>query len=313
MGQSNSRGRNALRECKIDEGFNEAECKRIWDHYDTNRNGVLDRDEAKRFFQDYVNAKNLSRYRQQNEITRLFSLFDKNGDGKIDWFEMCTKQPIALRRPGLRRQISNPSSDTKLDKIFNKYAGLAEDEEQDLICGSGMERFCSDVKINPENWEGCMLAWKLGAVELGEITRDQFKQGFYDVGATDVKTMRTKCQQLKQSMSTDNEMYHALYRWSFDFMRDKTDTVPKLKMEEAIDGFTTFIRNWPLADKVCTFLTRKSGEEAEFEHCSRDLWDAVWEFSHIIKTDSDLANWDDLCPDYGFTSVLEEFCEEFAQ
>jgi hypothetical protein len=326
MGGRNSRGMRALAECKMDGKFSADECKRIWDRYDTNNNGVLERNEAEQFFRDYCTATNKSRYSTNSEINRLFALFDTNGDGSISWFEMCSNSSSMNRRPPLIRQFSNGSASTALDKVFDRYAGPQSEGYQDMMYEDGFVRFCRDVKLNPENWESYMIAWKLDAKEVGVITRDQFKAGFYDVEAKDIKTIATKMQNLKRQLSSENEMYTAFYMWCFDFFLYEDVYSSKIRMnpgEEGseYEGCCDAQTNWPILIRnpgyagplLFEFLANAHTSESKYEWCNRPLWTDVYAFLKKCKSRSDMERWGDIFPeDCGeLPSILEEFLEDW--
>lgn len=288
-----------LRQANMEEGFDAAECKLIWDQYDTNNNGVLERSEVQNFFRDYCNAKNLSSYRQRNEIDRLFRLFDKNGDGKIEWNEFCKKDPLPQRRPRLRRQPSNPSSDSKLDRIFDRFA---DEEEKDLMFGDGLVNFCNATDLNAEDWTCLALAWKLDAENIGEISRDEFKEGFYNWGATDIKEMKRKCRRLTAQMSSDNEMYHGFYVWCFDYFKEEEKKV--MPVDEANEAWTLLMRNWSAVGDWTAFTEAQGAESKRRSVITKDLWREVWFFAKKVLPDC--SNFDDV--DEGdFPMYLEDY------
>lgn len=305
MGQSNTKGRNLLRQCKIDEGFDSNECKRIFDHYDANKNGVLERKEAEQFFRDYCSAKNIRSYSQRSEISRLFRLFDTNNDGTIDWNELNKKKALPLRRPTLRRQLSSKSANTKLDKLFDKYCGLAEDEEEDIMFGDGLEKFCNHTGLNAEDWTCLALAWKFDAGNLGEISRDEFKHGCYNWGAEDLKTLKTKLGQMKRQMATDNEMYHSFYVWCFYYFRNEEENGKAIPMADAIEAWDVLFRNWDIYEWWKQYCQEQAAESKRRSAVSLDLWREVWFFSKQVK--SDFSNWPP--PDNCYPTYLIDFAE----
>ena len=56
----------------------------IWAQYDTNGNGTLDRDEAKKFLDDICGKDP----KMNEQRSQLEALIDSNGDGNLDKAEM---------------------------------------------------------------------------------------------------------------------------------------------------------------------------------------------------------------------------------
>ena len=60
----------------------------IWQEYDTDNNGCLDKDEMKLFIKDILTeTSHISNY-NDNDFEKVFKLFDDNGDGKVSQSEM---------------------------------------------------------------------------------------------------------------------------------------------------------------------------------------------------------------------------------
>ena len=84
----------------------------------------------------------------------------------------------------------------------------------------------------------------LGAVTMGEISRDEFKLGFYDWSATDMKTIKSKCQGLKKQLATDNDMFLCFYNWCFHYFKDPDSPCRTIPIETAIEAWGILLRDW---------------------------------------------------------------------
>ncbi|KAK1125939.1 hypothetical protein K0M31_005472 [Melipona bicolor] len=56
------------------------------------------------------------------------------------------------------KQQKEPSK-SKLNALFDQY----KDSHEDVILADGIERFCNDLQLSPDEFEVLVLAWKLNA------------------------------------------------------------------------------------------------------------------------------------------------------
>ena len=59
------------------------EVQKIWDVYDTDGNGVLDRSEMRTFIREMLDGVVDQEFVSDASINRIFDQFDANGDGEI--------------------------------------------------------------------------------------------------------------------------------------------------------------------------------------------------------------------------------------
>jgi len=279
--------------------------------------GKLERKEAEAFFRDYCIAKNIPDSRHQNEISSLFSKLDKNNDNILEWADLCgseRKSSLLYRTPKLTRQPSDPRSASAIESIFDKYAG--EDDYKDIIVGEKFAAFCDKVGINFENWEGLALAWKMNSQNLGEISRDEFKQGCYSwKKADDMKKITAGCTSLKQQLSTNNDLYCAFYSWCFNYVltynnnqRAALNEAPVKAIETNADNcfiWGLLLRDWPLKEEWFNFLTDESNPNFnEHKWISQDLWISI--FLLMKNFPNANCNWDEV-NDGCFNHLIDEF------
>ncbi|XP_014680034.1 PREDICTED: DCN1-like protein 5, partial [Priapulus caudatus] len=60
---------------------------------------------------------------------------------------------------------------------FHEYATA----DEDVIGPEGMEKFCEDIGVEPENIVMLVLAWKLDAKQMGFFTLAEWLKGFSEL------------------------------------------------------------------------------------------------------------------------------------
>jgi hypothetical protein len=77
----------------VSQGFDEPECKKIFDAFDKGKTGYLSKDVAIKFLTKYAKVKKLSNPKQFAEST--FTRLDTNKDGRLAYDELLKRQAIA--------------------------------------------------------------------------------------------------------------------------------------------------------------------------------------------------------------------------
>lgn len=81
-------------------------------------------------------------------------------------------------------------------ELFKTYA---EKDDKTVIATEGFERLCTDASIPFDGALPIILAWQMGAKEMGKITKDEWVKG----------TSSLRCV-LRRCISGNNHLCHAI-------------------------------------------------------------------------------------------------------
>ncbi|KAG9338687.1 hypothetical protein JZ751_025355 [Albula glossodonta] len=202
--------------------------------------------------------------------------------------------------PGLRRtqapsRLMNPEdhfSSKKCLSWFYEYAGPDE-----VVGPEGMEKFCEDIGVEPENIIMLVLAWKLEAPNMGFFTKEEWIKGMTTLQCDCTERLQGKLDYLRSQLN-DTAVFKNIYRYAFDFARDKDQR--SLDMDTAKSMLALLLgRTWPLFPVFHQFL-----EQSKYKVMNKDQWYNVLEFSRTVH--ADLSNYDE---DGAWPVLLDEFVE----
>lgn len=81
-----------------------------------------------------------------------------------------------------------------------------------------MERFCEDIGVEPENVVMLVLAYKMGARQMGFFTQSEWTKGFTDLQCDTVTKVQSKLDHLRNYLN-DSNTFKSIYRYAYDFAR----------------------------------------------------------------------------------------------
>ncbi|XP_022257402.1 DCN1-like protein 5, partial [Limulus polyphemus] len=107
-------------------------------------------------------------------------------------------------------------SHKKCTALFYEYSS-ADDPE--VIGPDGMEKFCEDIGVEPENVVMLVLAWKMGARQMGFFRLSEWIKGLTDLPKCDtIQDIQCKLDYLR-SLLADSSIFKSIYRYAYDFAR----------------------------------------------------------------------------------------------
>ncbi|XP_056271243.1 DCN1-like protein 4 isoform X3 [Pseudoliparis swirei] len=205
---------------------------------------------------------------------------------------------------------------------FYEYAGC-----EDVVGPDGMEKFCEDIGVEPENVVMLVLAWKLDAQSMGYFTLQEWLRGMGSLQCDSTERLRNSLDYLR-SVLNDSTSFKLIYRYAFDFARVRhththTHTCTQLwltlfrdaltgqeKDQRSLDLNTAKCmlglllgKTWPLFPVFNQFL-----EQSKYKVINKDQWCNVLEFSRTINLD--LSNYDE---DGAWPVLLDEFVEWYKE
>ncbi|XP_031198568.1 DCN1-like protein 4 isoform X9 [Mastomys coucha] len=168
---------------------------------------------------------------------------------------------------------------------------------EDAVGPEGMEKFCEDIGVEPENVVMLVLAWKLDAQNMGYFTLQEWLKGMTSLQCDTTEKLRTTLDYLR-SLLNDTTNFKLIYRYAFDFAREKDQRSLDINTAKCMLGLLLG-KIWPLFPVFHQFL-----EQSKYKVINKDQWCNVLEFSRTISLD--LSNYDE---DGAWPVLLDEFVE----
>jgi len=81
-----------------------------------------------------------------------------------------------------------------------------------------MEKFCQDIGVEPENVVMLVLAYKMGARQMGFFSQTEWLKGLTDLQCDTIAKVQLKLEYLS-SLLNDHTIFKGIYRYAYDFAR----------------------------------------------------------------------------------------------
>ncbi|XP_026089394.1 DCN1-like protein 4 isoform X3 [Carassius auratus] len=199
---------------------------------------------------------------------------------------------VYRKQEALQIQEAEAFSSKRCLEWFYEYAGC-----DDVFGPEGMEKFCEDIGVEPENVVMLVLAWKLDAQSMGYFTLQEWLKGMGSLQCDSTEKLRNSLDYLR-SVLNDATSFKLIYRYAFDFAREKDQRSLDLNTAKCMLGLLLG-KIWPLFPVFNQFL-----EQSKYKVINKDQWCNVLEFSRTINLD--LSNYDE---DGAWPVLLDEFVE----
>lgn len=203
-----------------------------------------------------------------------------------------------LRQFSLSRQPPSPAPDMlpQIEQYYDKY----RDSDEDAILAEGMERFCTDLGVDPTEFIVLVVAWKFGASQMCRFTREEFINGCKKLQVHDAESLKKILPGLRIQCTTP-ATFKELYNFSFSFGLDHSVSQRSLPVDMAI----------PLWDLVFTlykpFILESWFDflrENDVRGISRDTWNLFLPFARTVTPS--FSNYDE---SEAWPSLFDDFVE----
>uniref|UniRef100_A0A8C8FKQ0 DCN1-like protein n=1 Tax=Oncorhynchus tshawytscha TaxID=74940 RepID=A0A8C8FKQ0_ONCTS len=171
----------------------------------------------------------------------------------------------------------------------------------DVVGPEGMEKFCEDIGVEPENVVMLVLAWKLDAQSMGYFTLQEWLKGMGSLQCDSTERLRNSLDYLR-SVLNNTSNFKLIYRYAFDFAREKDQRSLDLNTAKCMLGLLLG-KTWSLFPVFNQFL-----EQSKYKVINKDQWCNVLEFSRTINLE--LSNYDE---DGAWPVLLDEFVEWYKE
>lgn len=192
---------------------------------------------------------------------------------------------------------SKEVSESKIHGLFELY----KDPDEDFILAEGIEKFCQDLGVRPEEFKVLVLAWKFNAAAMCKFTRIEFVTGCKNLKVDSIKGIQSKFPDMLKDVN-DVDHFKDFYKWTYKFGLDSDLGQRTLPTEIAVGLWKlVFIPNEPsILQRWLDFLDKHPG----IKGVPKDTWDMFLNFAETVG--DDLGYYDD---NEAWPSLFDDFVE----
>eukprot|EP01088_Endostelium_zonatum_P001339 TRINITY_DN11657_c0_g1_i1.p1 TRINITY_DN11657_c0_g1~~TRINITY_DN11657_c0_g1_i1.p1 ORF type:complete len:320 (-),score=92.13 TRINITY_DN11657_c0_g1_i1:76-1035(-) len=196
------------------------------------------------------------------------------------------------------QKLSTPQQ--RIEALFNKYKTISEDDEE-VINSDGLEKFCKDLEIDPEDSVLLVLTYHLNCSELGLIHKQEFISGLEKLNLDSIVDIKKRIPQWKKELTDTNGSLKQIYKYVFKL--GKADPQQKFISTEMAVGFLNLLltKDFYHAKKFVEFLQT---HESTYKTINQDQWTSLFEFIVTIK--EDLSNYNE---NSAWPCMMDEYVE----
>lgn len=191
-----------------------------------------------------------------------------------------------------------------LEAIFAKYKEPNRNAfGAEFIGLDGTLAYLDDLAIDPEDVRALVLAWRLGAKEVGVFEHDPFIEGWTKVGVSTLDQMNEYIERTSALFSSDDQTFLEIYRFTFGFSLDRNEK--QLPLEEAVDLWRLLLASGH-GEGFYSWLVKESGRKT----IRKDEWNMVPGFLALGDGPQLVENYSE---EDAWPLLMDEYVEYLAQ
>jgi len=195
-----------------------------------------------------------------------------------------------------------PSGDHVLDRHIGAFFDHYRDADVDCILADGIERFCADIHVQPDEFSVLVLAWKFNAEAMCRFTREEFINGCHALGGADTaQAVRAQLPAIVAEVCENKDRFRELYRWTYRFGLDVGQRTLPLSMALSLWRLVFSVNPPPVLERWLAFLEQRRSAPSGI---MRDTWDMYLLFTEVIG--EDLERYDE---SEAWPSLIDDFVE----
>jgi len=187
----------------------------------------------------------------------------------------------------------------KLEKIFHMYMEEGEENPDTQVIGpDGIERFCADLDISPEDVSVLVLAYELNCQEMGYFASKEFLEGFEKLGLDSMEGIKEHVTKLRGQLN-DPATFKAVYRFAFFYSKETEQKVMELEMAGGMLSLL-LVEKYPITKSFVEFLK----VQEVYKAMNLDQWMSLLEFCKAVG--NDFSNYDE---NGAWPCIIDEWVE----
>jgi len=195
-----------------------------------------------------------------------------------------------------------PSGDHILDRQITAFFNNYRDADVDCILADGIERFCADIGMQPDEFSVLVLAWKFSAEAMCRFTREEFINGCRMLGGADTpQAIRDQIPAIVSEVCENKDRFRELYRWTYRFGLDVGQRTLPLSMALSLWRLVFSVNPPPVLERWLAFLEQRCSATSGI---MRDTWDMYLLFTEVIGEDFERYDESEAWP-----SLIDDFVE----
>lgn len=214
-------------------------------------------------------------------------------------FQTNTKMPPMKRQTnGDSKRMSllcRDYSEPEIHALFDHYRDIGHD----MILAEGIEKFCKDLDVKPEEFIVLILAWKFQAETMCCFTRCEFVQGCKALKVDSIKGIRSKFNDLILEVQ-NKQSFRDFYRWTYKFGLETGQRTLPIEMAIILWRLIFTRTEPPILQHWLEFLQK----HPDIRGIPKDTWDMFLNFTEQVG--DDLTAYDDT---EAWPSLFDDFVE----
>jgi DCN1-like protein 3 len=263
------------------------------------QNGQPRTSESVRTTQSYHRASQQSTHVLDTKTTSHSASVEQIDSEKRSSYQYPKLPPIR-KSSGDSKRLSltlRDYSESKINSLFEQY----KEPDEDVILAEGVESFCCDLDVNPDDFRILVLAWKFQADTMCRFTRPQFISGCKALKVDSIKGIQSKFPEMILEVQ-NKEAFKDLYRWTYKFGLDIESGQRTLPADLARDLWElVFSQTEPQILKRWIFFLE---QHPCIRGVPKDTWDMFLNFTEVVG--DDLTTYDDT---EAWPSLFDDFVE----
>lgn len=193
--------------------------------------------------------------------------------------------------------VSRDYSESKIQQLYEQY----KEPNEDLILAEGIETFCYDLELKPDDFIVLLLAWKFHAQTMCRFTKEEFMNGCKMLKVDSIKGIQSKFSELLAEVQ-NKQSFKDLYRWTYKFGLDSEIGQRTLPLDMALSLWKlVFSQNTPnIVILWLDFLEKNQ----TIRGIPKDTWELFLNFVDLVG--DDLTTYDDT---EAWPSLFDDFVE----
>lgn len=192
---------------------------------------------------------------------------------------------------------------TDLSRVGGVYELFARYKEptENAILVDGLQKFCTDLDVSPDDFRVLVLAWKFGAATMCCFTETEFVGGCQTLGVNSIASIKLKLPGLLEEVASERH-FKDFYRWSYKFALESENGQRTLPTDLAVSLWKIVFSQHepPILSRWLHFLEGNPS----IKGIARDTWDMFLIFVDQIGENLGAYNDSEAWP-----SLLDDFVD----